>query len=222
MLIMMPDDAELEQQQGQEILKLLLSTIPRYTDQNSRLAVLRVLSSLLSHSPNSDKLFQGLTKYLESTIAQACAPSAIVAANTKYALLGWVTIVYGTSSQVDELLVKAWAAVVDSLLSENAGPTKIQLKKSTLVHTRRAIRSVRPYTCSIAFSSGELIILCPQKPKAIPKLVEVLTTAKVDPAYQNSALLGIVADVTIRLRDTKGEKEVAKTTLEAIKVSVRI
>ena len=50
--------------------------------------------------------------------------------------------------------------------------------------------------------------------------MRTLVAAKVDPAYRHAPLVGVALDVALRLRDSKGHKDVAKTCIDDLKPAV--
>ncbi|KAI5477515.1 translational activator [Pseudohyphozyma bogoriensis] len=202
-LVQLVTRPETTPEQLQSILVLLLPTLPRYSDQPSRLAVLSLLKLLLTHPSATPKLTQGTIKFLESETDKSAKFATAPA--TLFALLGWVTTVYEVKA--DEVskeeaqwksLVGSFSTLVERLLDEKENK-KEGIRKSVLVVSRRAVRKNAPL---------------------IPKLVTTLTEAKVEPTWKHATFLGLVLDVSLRLKDPKGKKDVAKTTVEEVTPAV--
>ncbi|GAA5981477.1 hypothetical protein JCM10908_004121 [Rhodotorula pacifica] len=216
----------LEASQVQDIVRLLLPTVPRYQDAASRQAVLAVVSALLardyaagntasegeapssSSAANGDRklasaLTAGLIKWLESETAKVEKSGAT---STRLALLGWAATIYASvpaESALEDALFLSLATSLSSLLNvvlDESAAAKETVRKSALVVTRRAVRT---------------------RHEAIPRLVRTLTAAKADPSFRHAPLIGLAIDVALRLRDPKGKKDVGKGYVDELKDVVR-
>ncbi|GAA6058506.1 hypothetical protein JCM10212_006945 [Sporobolomyces blumeae] len=191
----------LEPSRVQDVVRLLIPTVPRYTDGPSRSAVLSVLSALLARdhavattpqengevNGKSPAITNGMIKWLEGEVSKI-EKSASTA--TRFSLLGWATTIYASvppEHPLDDAPFSSLAASISTLvfaLLDPAQSVKPSMRNSTLVSTRRAIRS---------------------RHQSIPRLVSILTTAKAEPTYRHAPLLGIVMDVALHLKDSKGQ-----------------
>ncbi|BGP36319.1 translational activator of GCN4 [Rhodotorula kratochvilovae] len=203
----------LEPAQVQDIVRLLLPTVPRYIDAQSRQGVLAVLAAVLArdHAPPSKgaepsgksmPFTSSMIKWLE---AEASKVEKSGAASTRFALLGWATTIY-TSVPADRTLEDPQFASLTSSLSsllsvllDEANPIKPAIRQSSLVITRRAVRT---------------------RHTSIPRLVKTLIAGKVDPTYRHAPLVGLALDVALHLRDPKGQKDVGKGYVEELKPAV--
>lgn len=95
----------------------------------------------------ASNLTQGLIKWLEGETAKVEKSGAT---STRLALLGWAATIYGAvpaDSPLDEApwlsLVTSMSTLLNAILDDSNG-AKETLKKSALVVTRRAVRTVRP------------------------------------------------------------------------------
>lgn len=159
---------DLEQSQVQDLVRLLLSTIPRFNDQPSRHAVLAVLAALLAHehdtalpasngSAEPAEVFGaapkkgisgGLIKWLESEVAKV-DKAGTVAPGTRYVLLTWGTTIFASLHGAEAPTEgPQWTSLVTSisylfyaLLDASATP-KDSVRRSVLVLTRRVVRNV--------------------------------------------------------------------------------
>ncbi|GAA5901674.1 hypothetical protein JCM8208_001574 [Rhodotorula glutinis] len=212
----------LEPSQVQDLVRLLLPTVPRYADSASRTAVLDVLSAVLARdhaaaaapastdaaepssaaaaaTKSSTPFTSGLIKWLDGEAAKVDKTGA---ASTRFTLLGWAVTIYQSVPADRPLDDPQFASLASSLstlvyaLLDEANPVKPALRHSTLVLARRAIRN---------------------RPASLPRLVRTLVAAKVDPTYRHAPLVGVALDVALRLRDSKGHKDVAKTHVDELK-----
>ncbi|GAA6002609.1 hypothetical protein JCM10207_007591 [Rhodosporidiobolus poonsookiae] len=201
----------LEPQQVQDIVRLLIPTVPRYTDAPSRQAVLAVLAALLArdYTPNEDDgaakpptYTLGLIKFLEAETAKVEKSGA---ASTRFALLGWAATVYATvpvDRPLEDAPFASLAASLSTLLATVLDPqegAKESLKQSALVQTRRAVRNRR---------------------QLIPRLVKTLTAAKAEPSYRHAPLIGLAMDVALRLKNGKGQPVAGKAVVEELTPTV--
>ncbi|GAA5844812.1 hypothetical protein JCM3766R1_003325 [Sporobolomyces carnicolor] len=192
----------LEPAQVQDVVRLLIPTVPRYTDASSRSAVLSVLAALLARGDPS--ITNGLVKWLESEVTKVEKSGQT---STRFALLGWAATIYSslaaTAHEGDT--APSYASVVNSfstlayVLLDPTSEVKTSLRNSVLVISRRALRS---------------------RHAAIPRLIETLTTAKADPTYRHAPLIGIAMDVAAHLKNGKGEKTAGQPYIDEAKPKV--
>lgn len=141
--------------QVQDLVRLLLATVPRYLDSTSRKVVLQVLASLLAterqvqaaagDAAQKKGVTAGLIKWLEMEVEKS-EKNGTVAVDTRYVLLGWALTLYGSIDETLEAgqwtsLVNSLAVLIDALVDEKA-LAKVSLRKAVIKMTRRAIRSV--------------------------------------------------------------------------------
>ncbi|GAA5986671.1 hypothetical protein JCM11641_001358 [Rhodosporidiobolus odoratus] len=202
-----------EPAQIQDLVRLLIPTLPRYTDSSSRQLVLSVLAAILSrdHAPSPTesaetsslppKYTPGLIKFLDAETQKIEKASA---ATSRFALLGWATTIYSSSPTQSEegfdegqwvSLVNSLSTLVGGLLEPNGG-AKEGLKHSTLVLSRRAVRS---------------------RPAHISRLIRTLTSQKADPTFKHAPLIGIALDVALRLKDEKGQMGKGMKVVDEVK-----
>ena len=147
----------------QDIVRLILPTVPRYQDAASRQAVLAVVSALLARDNTAgtageaataaattngkpaSALSTGLIKWLESETGKVEKSGAT---STRLALLGWAATIYASvpaESPLDDApflsLATSLSTLLNVVLDESAG-AKETVRKSVLVVTRRAVRTV--------------------------------------------------------------------------------
>lgn len=142
------------------MLKLLISTYPRYIDARSRDAVLSCLSVILNNdlSPNSQtkgKLAETLVKWLENEVTtKVCSPKSMAAGSTIYSLLCWACSIFSVldkSSGADEpsvaeqpanwtSLMRSIATCYEALLGSTSA--KRGVKKTGTAELRRLLRAV--------------------------------------------------------------------------------
>ncbi|BGP21302.1 translational activator of GCN4 [Rhodotorula toruloides] len=206
----------LEPAQVQDLVRLLVGTVPRYVDSTSRQSVLAVLSALLARDYASGRddvaatsngktasLTNGLIKWLEGEAAKVDKTGA---GSTRFTLLGWANTIY-SSIPVDHPLEDApfislaltLSALLTAVLDEVYG-AKEAIRKSALVSTRRAVRTRHEW---------------------ILRLVKALASAKSDPIYRHAPLIGLALDVSLRLKNPKSEKEVGKGYVDELKPIVQ-
>ncbi|GAA6038663.1 hypothetical protein JCM8097_009472 [Rhodosporidiobolus ruineniae] len=208
----------LEPAQVQDIVRILIPTIPRYTDNASRQAVLAVLAAILSRdyappsAPSSDAPAEngakapaytpGLIKFLEAEVAKV---DKAAAPGTRFALLGWAATVYAAVPEEKPLEDAQLASLAQSLSTllyvvlDPHGGAKDSLKQSALVVTRRAVR---------------------RRHQSIPSLVKTLASAKADPSYRHAPLVGLAVDVALRLKDAKGQPVAGLKYVDEVKDKV--
>lgn len=192
----------------QDLVRLLMLTVPRYLDAPSRAAVLPVLAALLRPVPSSEdssviprrSITPGMIKWLDGEVDRS-SKSGTVAAGSKFVLLSWgLTILDSTTPGMDaaqlDSLLGSIAVLVDALLDPESNP-RGPVRKSVQVMTRRSVRTVR--------SKGERGVETDgsQNYTMIPSLLAALTSGKAEPVYRNACLLGIVIDVSLRLKLTR-------------------
>jgi hypothetical protein len=209
-------------------VRLLVPTLPRYTDSASRQSVLSVVSAILSRdygapssddAPKSPSYTPGLIKFLEAETAKV---EKSAAPGTRFALLGWATTIYSSVPVESPLEDAPWASLTASLSTllsvvlDKQGGAKESLKKSALVLVRRAVRSVRRLSHPLfaEFCSPSP----PQRPTFIPRLVKTLASAKVEPSYKHAPLIGLAMDVALRLKNAMGEPVAGEKYVEESKV----
>ncbi|OAV93029.1 hypothetical protein PTTG_02828 [Puccinia triticina 1-1 BBBD Race 1] len=178
-----------------ELLKVLFQTIPRYDDTDSRKAVISVLIALIEKSDeiSSDSPSFGLRntviKWISQEASKSCGKShsgGCSAASTRLALLVWTAALLENSfshlaSQSSQdsssitILVNALGNLLDSM--QDPKDNRPAFQKSGTVIVRRTIRNNQ---------------------KEIPRLFEILTCST-SPSV-NASLLGVVIDVSLRLR----------------------
>ncbi|BGP12338.1 hypothetical protein JCM10213_003855 [Rhodosporidiobolus nylandii] len=188
--------------QVQDLVRLLIPTLPRYTDSSSRSAVLSVLSAILSRdylpssapspsssSSDSPRFTPGLIKFLDLETSKLPSSSA-GATGTRFALLGWGCTIYSSvpaDSPLEDAQLASLAASLSALLGallDPQGGAKEGMKNSALVVTRRAVRS---------------------RPAQIARLVKTLAAQKADPTFKHAPLIGLAVDVALRLKDAQGK-----------------
>ncbi|KAM0793613.1 hypothetical protein ACM66B_001046 [Microbotryomycetes sp. NB124-2] len=207
----------LEPAQVQDVIKVLLPTVPRYNDSHSRLAVVAVLDALLSRSraaaashtvngasqddENSKPLdiLPGMIKWLDQEAKKLATAGS---SSSRFNVLHWACTIYTNACKDDKLSDTLWTSLTSSLASlvfvllDETEPVKPALRKSVLTVTRRALRNNHTQ---------------------IPRLVKTLVATKVDPPFRNAPLLGMTMDVSLRLKDPKGQTGVGKKYVEECK-----
>ncbi|GAA5985182.1 hypothetical protein JCM5350_004261 [Sporobolomyces pararoseus] len=203
----------LEPSQAQDVVRLLIPTVPRYTDASSRSAVLSVLSALLArdHSGSTEvgqpngkapSMTNGMIKWLENEVNKIEKSGQNA---TRFSLLGWAATIYSSVPSDGSLEDPQWLSLLSSLstlvyiLLDPTTKIKPSLRNSVLVITRRAIRN---------------------RHASIPRLVQALTSAKADPTFRHAPLIGIAMDVAAHLKNGKGEKVAGQPYIEESKTKV--
>ncbi|KNZ52619.1 hypothetical protein VP01_34g8 [Puccinia sorghi] len=171
-----------------ELLKVLFQTIPRYDDTESRKAVICVMITLIEENDeiSADKPASGvrsiIIKWISQEVSKSCGKShggSGSAASTRLALLVWTASLlensFCNSRESVPTLVNALGSLLDSM--QDSLHNRPAFQKSAMVIVRRTIRN---------------------NPKEIPRLFEILTCST-SPSV-NSSLLGVVIDVSLRLR----------------------
>lgn len=143
------------------MLKLLISTYPRYIDARSRDAVLSCLSIMLANdlapeSQTKGKLAETLIKWLEVEVTtKVCSPKSLAAGSTIYSILCWACTIFAVlakppSPQVPSTaeqpanwtsLMRSLATSYNSLLASTSA--KRSVKKTGTAQLRRLLRTVR-------------------------------------------------------------------------------
>ncbi|KAA1088540.1 translational activator of GCN4 [Puccinia graminis f. sp. tritici] len=177
------------------LLKVLFQTIPRYDDTDSRKAAISVLIALIEENDeislesSSLGLRSTVIKWLSQEASKSCGKShggACSATSTRLALLVWTASLLENSfshppSQSSQdstsisTLVNALGALLDSL--QDPQDNRPAFQKSGTVIVRRTIRNNQ---------------------KEIPRLFDILTSS--NSASVNASFLGVVIDVSLRLR----------------------
>lgn len=137
--------ASLEPNQLQDTIRLLMLTVPRFIDHQSRQAVLDVLESLLSRpsvegSTTSGKIVaNSMIRWLE---AESLKPTP---SSTRFVVLTWACTVFAKSEELADpqwnSLVNSFAILLDGLLDPQRA-AKPSLRQAALTVSRRAVRSV--------------------------------------------------------------------------------
>ncbi|KAH9856756.1 ARM repeat-containing protein [Lenzites betulinus] len=205
-LLVLANHGDLSLSQVMDIFKLLTSTYPRYVDSESREAVEEVGIALVRRDelrgtpqgePNESKfgVSEQVLGWMSQEVGRIAKRSSSHAAADLFVLLSWCCGLYAacldsnpdfTSSRSWTALLGIMAALVEMLL-DPAARSKKSLQKSTLVHTRRALR---------------------HRPDILPTVMKTLLgLAKTMPSPLTVVpLLGISVDVTLRLKDVKDDK----------------
>lgn len=150
--------ATLEPSQAQDIIRLLILTVPRFVDGMSRQAVLSILQALLSreHSTSHDDsqpegngkpsgISGGMIKWVESEVAKLEKGGTT---GTRFVVLTWACAVYASISDGEPLAEAQWTSIVGSLSSlvemllDGAQGLRPSLRKAVLTSTRRTVRNV--------------------------------------------------------------------------------
>lgn len=155
-------------QQVSIILKLLISTYPRYIDSRSRDAVLSCVSRILvndlaSESSTKGKLAENLIKWLENEVTtKVCSPKSTAAGATVFSILCWASTIFSdvakaTTSDGKSVaeesatwtsLMRSLATCYDYLLASTSA--KRSMKKTGTKELRRTFRGVGAGVCSRA------------------------------------------------------------------------
>lgn len=144
------------------MLKLLISTYPRYIDARSRDAVLGCLSIILVNdlSPESQtkgKIAETLVKWLENEVTtKVCSSKSMAAGSTIYSLLCWASCIFtilakspssaGGLSVAEQptiwtSLMRSLTTLYETLLASTSA--KRSVKKTGTAEFRRLLRAVR-------------------------------------------------------------------------------
>ncbi|OBZ65072.1 Translational activator GCN1 [Grifola frondosa] len=202
-LLVLARHGDLSLSQILDVFKLLTQTYPRYVDAASREAVEAVGVALVRRDelrgtpegePNESKF--GVTEqilgWMSHEVGKFSKRASSHAAADMFVLLGWCCGLYVaclqsnpefTSSRCWEVLVGVMASLVDMLLDPSTR-TKHSIQKSSLVRTRRALRS---------------------KPEQLPVIMRTLLRLAKTQSLSVVPLLGISVDVTIRLKNVKDD-----------------
>ncbi|GAA5877296.1 hypothetical protein JCM16303_006233 [Sporobolomyces ruberrimus] len=197
----------LEASKVQDVVRLLIPTVPRYTDASSRTAVLSVLSSILArdHAGSATEngkgpsITNGMVKWLESEVSKIEKTGQTA---TRFSLLNWAATIYASVPKEGQLEDPQFLSLLTSfstllyLLLDPSAKIKTSLRNSAVVITRRAIRS---------------------RHASIPRLVSTLASAKAEPSFRHAPFLGVAIDVAAHLKNGKGEKVAGKPYIEECK-----
>ncbi|KAH9815238.1 armadillo-type protein [Melampsora americana] len=181
-----------------DLIKLLFQTIPRYEDSASRNAVLNVLETLIRRNDvdigeaangEKPKLMSTIIKWISHESAKLCNSAQGIptsAGSTRLAMLIWSCHLLGMicqshketkSENVKDLttMLNTLGQLLDS--THDPASTRPVCHKSAMVITRRVIRNNH---------------------EQIPQILEILVQPSSTAA--NACLLGLVIDVSLRLR----------------------
>ncbi|CAE6418409.1 unnamed protein product [Rhizoctonia solani] len=184
---------DISQEQSLEILHLLMLTTPRYSDSDSRHAVLDCLNSLLRRDvspptppPTPSLISHTLIAWITKESSKPLAPSSY------FVLLTWIAAAFTESAKSDtfpaaktfKVVVNTMAVLVDAVAREG----KSGAIRSAFVLVRRTLRN-----------NHALI------PAVIDTLLEAAKSASAPLSY--AVLIGIAIDVALRLRSAKVSEE---------------
>ncbi|KAI8639859.1 armadillo-type protein [Parasitella parasitica] len=172
------------------LLHLIFLTISRYNDRASRMAIIEVIKELNNwNAPVFLKVFVPvISREAEKSGKRNSAGECVSPASSRLILLNWVNVLVACvlkevtteaarSNAMFTTILNAQAVLIDSLVDD----CKKSISKSAIADTRRAIR----------FNAA-----------AIPVMIDVaLANAQTcTPSYRNAVLLGIMIDVSLRLK----------------------
>ncbi|KAI7966942.1 hypothetical protein MJO29_000219 [Puccinia striiformis f. sp. tritici] len=192
------------------LLKVLFQTIPRYDDTESRKAVISVLIALieendeLSAETSSSGLRSTVIRWISQEASKCCGKShggSCSAASTRLALLVWTA----------SLLENSFSHLVNKSSQDSSSITTMVNTLATLLDSMQDPQDNRP-----AFQKSGIVMArrtIRNNPKEIPRLFEILTCST-SPSV-NASLLGVVIDVSLRLRVGK---EPVKGALDGVGV----
>ncbi|CAE7122272.1 unnamed protein product [Rhizoctonia solani] len=184
---------DISQDQSLEILHLLMLTVPRYSDSDSRHAVLDCVNSLLrrdvspsSPPPTPSLISHTLIAWVVKESSKALAPS------TQFVLLTWITAAFTACAKSDtfsaaktfKVVLNTMAILIDTVAREG----KPGAVRSAFVLVRRTLRN-----------NHALI------PAVVDVLLEPAKSASTPLNY--AVLIGISVDVALRIRPTKVNEE---------------
>ncbi|KAG9005891.1 translational activator of GCN4 [Tulasnella sp. JGI-2019a] len=208
---------DLSLSQIMELLGILRLTYPRYVDSPSRDAVLAVLEAFVKRDErregetDAEKLgvIEQILGWLKSETQRICSPGSSTAVANHFTLLTWCCALYAAQLEYNpnfsesphwSVTLTIMAMLLDTILNEESH-AKQTLRKSALVHTRRAIRD----------SSAQI-------PKIFSTLLSSASSSTTPAMY--APLLGVNVSVSIRLKGSPdasarghGYVETAKTDL---------
>ncbi|KAG8875312.1 translational activator of GCN4 [Tulasnella sp. 331] len=208
---------DLSLSQIMDLLGILRLTYPRYIDARSRDAVLTVLEAFVKRDErrngeaDGEKL--GVTEqilgWLRTETQRICAAVGSTATANHFTLLTWCCALYAAQLEHNAVFPESphWsvtltvmAMLLDSILNEesNARPS---LRKSALVHTRRAIRD----------SSTQI-------PRIFTTLLSVAKSSATPTLY--APLLGVSVSVSIRLKGSKDASSQGHAYVETAKANL--
>ncbi|QRV98281.1 translational activator gcn1 [Ceratobasidium sp. AG-Ba] len=184
---------DVSQEQSLDILHLLMLTYPRYSDSDSRNAVINCLNSLLRRDidpPTPPPTPSLISHTLISWIFKESSHS--LASSNNFVLLAWIAAAFTACAKSEtfsaaktfNVVVATLAVLVDAVVREG----KAGASRSAFVLVRRVLRN-----------NHTLI------PGVITSLVEASKTAS--SPLNNAVLLGIAIDVSLRLRPNKPNEQ---------------
>ncbi|EUC57504.1 translational activator GCN1 [Rhizoctonia solani AG-3 Rhs1AP] len=198
---------DISQEQSLEILRLLMLTAPRYSDSDSRHAVLDCLNSLLRRDvspptppPTPSLISHTLIAWITKESSKPLAPS------NYFVLLTWIATAFTAHAKSDafssgktfKVVVNTMAVLVDAVAREG----KSGAIRSAFVLVRRTLRN-----------NHALI------PTVIDALLEAAKSASTP--LSSAVLIGIAVDVTLRLRPAKvGEESPGVAYMGLVKANV--
>ncbi|KAG8757390.1 translational activator of GCN4, partial [Ceratobasidium sp. 423] len=183
---------DISQEQSLEILHLLMLTAPRYSDSDSRHAVLDCVNSLLRRDvspstppPTPSLISHTLIAWITRESSKPLAPS------NHFALLTWIAAAFTACAKNDtfptaktfKVVVNTMAVLVDAV-TRGGKPGAI---RSAFVLVRRTLRN-----------NHALI------PTVVETLLETAKSASTPLTY--AVLIGIAVDVALRLRPAKANE----------------
>ncbi|THH23082.1 hypothetical protein EUX98_g8100 [Antrodiella citrinella] len=187
-LFFIAKNIDLTLQQAVDVFKLLTYTYPRYTDAPSREAVESILVEIVRRDEERKLgLIQPLLAWFSNELGKASAHSR--APSDLFVLLCWCSALYTTCLQINAdfpdskswgALITTWASLQDLILDKSMH-AKLSVQSSSLVRTRRALRS-HPTRIHAVIST----LLA--SAKSLPNAVVVVP------------LLGTAVDVTLRMK----------------------
>ncbi|KAH7334649.1 translational activator GCN1 [Rhizoctonia solani] len=184
---------DISQEQSLEILHLLMLTVPRYSDSDSRHAVLDCVSSLLRRDvspptppPTPSLISHTLIAWITKESSKPLAPS------NHFVLLTWIAAAFTACAKSDtfstaktfKVVVNTMAVLVNAVSREG----KSGAIRSAFVLVRRTLRN-----------NHTLI------PAVVDTLLETAKSASTPLTY--AVLICIAVDVALRLRPAKANEE---------------
>ncbi|CAE6494446.1 unnamed protein product [Rhizoctonia solani] len=184
---------DISQEQSLDILQLLMLTAPRYSDSDSRHAVIDCVHSLLRRDispptppPTPSLISHTLIAWINKESSKPLAPS------NYFVLLTWIAAAFTACAKNDtfsttktfKVIVNTMAVLVDAVSREG----KSGAIRSAFVLVRRTLRN-----------NHTLI------PSVVETLLETTKSASAPLSY--AVLIGIAVDVALRLRPAKANEE---------------
>ncbi|KAJ1305968.1 hypothetical protein OPQ81_010683 [Rhizoctonia solani] len=184
---------DLSQEQSLEILHLLMLTAPRYSDSNSRHAVLDCVNSLLRRDvspptppPTPSLISHTLIAWITKESSKPLAPS------TYFVLLTWIAAAFTacaksntfSAAKTFKVVVNTMAVLVDAVSREG----KSGAVRSAFVLVRRTLRNNHALISPV-----------------VDTLLEAAKSASTP--LTHAVLIGISVDVALRLRPVKANEE---------------